>query len=78
MQAGVPVLACTDKNTDIGTILEQGDFGWWCESNNVKAFGEKINEILMADLVSMQTKEQQYLLDNYTVEKSREIIMGSF
>jgi glycosyltransferase involved in cell wall biosynthesis len=77
MQAGVPVLACTDKNTDIGTILEQGDFGWWCESNNVKAFGEKINEILQSDLSVKKENSVKYLKENYLVNNSYQIVMNS-
>ena len=38
MQAKVPVLACTDPNTDIGKVIEEGGFGWWCESNDAVAF----------------------------------------
>ena len=36
MQASMPVLAATDVNTDIRQIMEEGRFGLWCESGNVK------------------------------------------
>ena len=45
MQAGIPVLACTDPNTDIGKVITDGGFGWWCESNDVKAFQNCMEEI---------------------------------
>ena len=32
MQAGLPVLACTDTNSDIGKVITEGYFGWWCVS----------------------------------------------
>ena len=32
MQAKIPVLAVTDPNTDIGKVIVEGGFGWWCES----------------------------------------------
>ncbi|MBR5539197.1 MAG: glycosyltransferase family 4 protein, partial [Clostridia bacterium] len=32
MQAKIPVLACTDPNTDVGKVIEEGNFGVWCES----------------------------------------------
>lgn len=38
MQAGLPVLACTDKNTDIGKAIVEGGFGWWCESDDEEKF----------------------------------------
>ena len=45
MQAGLPVLACTDPNTDLGQVIIDGDFGWWCESNNTESFNKIVNTI---------------------------------
>ena len=42
MQAGLPVLACTDPNTDVGKVIENDGFGWWCESNNTRAFADQV------------------------------------
>ena len=49
MQAGLPVLACTDPNTDIGKVITEGGFGWWCESNNTENFSACVGEALKAD-----------------------------
>ena len=38
MQAKIPILAATDSNTDIGKVIVEGGFGWWCESNNVESY----------------------------------------
>ena len=46
MQAKLPVLACTDKNTDIGKVVVEGGFGWWCESNDVGEFGRVVERVL--------------------------------
>ena len=46
MQAKIPVLAVTDPNTDIGKVIVDGGFGWWCESNDVRAFAKSINTYL--------------------------------
>ena len=46
MQAGLPVLACTDPNTDIGKVIVDGGFGWWCESNSVDGFTVAVNNAL--------------------------------
>lgn len=75
MQAGVPVLAVTDPNTDIGKVIMDGVFGWWCESNDVKAFQRKIQEACKSDLADMGTKAFRYLEDHYSAEKGYEIIM---
>ena len=45
MQAKIPVLACTDKNTDIGQVITKGGFGWWCASDDASRFSEMIRYI---------------------------------
>ena len=46
MQAKIPVLAVTDPNTDIGKVIVDGGFGWWCESDSVVSYGNIIQKIL--------------------------------
>lgn len=46
MQAGLPVLACTDSNTDIGKVITEGQLGWWCESDDCNSFCSTISTIL--------------------------------
>lgn len=46
MEKAIPVLSCTDKNTDIGSIIEDNKFGWKCYSNDAKKFKEKIETIV--------------------------------
>lgn len=77
MQAGLPVLACTDTATDIGKIITECGFGWWCGSNNVMEFNELINKIVNSDTTLMKTKELEYLKNNYTTEISYNTIMAS-
>ena len=45
MQAKIPVLAVTDPNTDIGKVIVDGGFGWWCESSNIENFNRIIKKI---------------------------------
>lgn len=52
MQAKIPVLACTDSNTDIGKIIEEAGFGSWCESNDVNGFVECVNKIMQIQSVA--------------------------
>ncbi|MBE6694532.1 MAG: glycosyltransferase family 4 protein [Ruminococcaceae bacterium] len=68
MQAGLPVLACTDPNTDVGKVIVDGKFGWWCESNDAEAFSDKVEEALNADIEQMKENAFAYLGDHYTVE----------
>lgn len=78
MQAGIPILAVTDPNTDIGKVIVDGGFGWWCESNDVLSFDEKIWEACKTDLVDMGAKGFRYLEEHYSAEKGYEIIMEHF
>lgn len=78
MQAGLPVLSCTDSNTDIGEVIMNGNFGWWCKSNNTKFFDEKVKNACMSNLKSLGKNGQRYLLEHYTVENAYEIIMKHF
>lgn len=74
MQAGLPVLACTDPNTDIGKVITEGRFGWWCESNDVKAFTGLVKKISKMDVKDMGNIGYEYLQDHYNVEDSYKII----
>lgn len=74
MQAGLPVLSCTDPNTDVGDVCEQGGFGWKCLSNDVSAFCRTVDEACRADLAKMGAAGRAYLRAHYTVEQGYDII----
>ena len=65
MQAKLPVLAVTDASTDIGKIIVENQFGWWCESDNVGAVEKRIDEILGADKEQAGEKAYRFLIENY-------------
>ncbi len=75
IQAGLPVLAATDPNTDVGQVIEDGGFGFSCESNDVTAFSSCVAQALAADADAMREAGIRYLHENYTVEKAYKIIM---
>jgi len=75
MQAKLPVLAATDPSTDIGKVITDGGFGWWCESNNSKVFYELVQSAVRSSTVAMADKEWAYLLKHYSVAQSVDIIM---
>lgn len=77
LQAKLPVLACTDPNTDIGKVITEGGFGWWCESNDVEAFSCQIQQALNADLPKMGQVGFDYLNEHYTAQRAYEIIMNA-
>lgn len=75
MNSKMPVLACTDKNTDIGKVISDNGFGWWCESNDAVKFKELVDFVVGEDLEAMGENGYKYLLDNYTSKNAYEIIM---
>lgn len=76
MQAKIPILACTDVNTDIGRVIVNGGFGWWCESEDVDEFQQIIEKIIKDYAENMKDIEYRYLMENYSVSKNYEIIMS--
>lgn len=76
MEAHIPVLAVTDPSTDIGSIIEDNQFGWWCESNDVTEFACKVKQCLASDLAESGERGYKYLLEHYTVGHAYQIIMN--
>ena len=74
MQAKMPILACTDPNTDIGKVITEGTFGWWCESNDVDGFTKTVDAIVKSDTSAFGDRAYTYLQANYTAQQSFEII----
>ena len=74
MQAKLPVLAVTDISTDVGKVVVEGGFGWWCESNRVEKFRELI-DIIIRDNTDRCSMSFDYLKTYYSVEKGYDIIM---
>lgn len=79
MQASIPVLAATDPNTDIGKVIEEGNFGYWTISDDVQKFNEKLNKLCDKKLRRILGKNaRKYLEENYTVNHTYNIIMKHF
>ena len=78
MQAKIPVLACTDPNTDIGKVITEGGFGWWCESDDYNRLVKLVYEIISMNLTNMREKEFAYLLKMYSSNEAFRIISSHF
>ena len=78
MQAKLPVLACTDPNTDIGKVIVNGGFGWWCESNDTTEFKKTVEMIVSSDMQRAGIRGYQYLINNYSVKQAYDTIMNSY
>jgi glycosyltransferase involved in cell wall biosynthesis len=79
MQALMPVLAATDVHTDLKEVIEEGKFGYWCESGNLNEFNKIVHRLCNAKLrKQMGTNARRYLENNFTAKHSYEIIMRHF
>lgn len=75
LKSGLPVIACTDTSTDIGDDILAGGFGWKCYSNDVRGFTEAVDDACTADLSDMQKNARNYLVENFSAEKSMNDIL---
>jgi len=76
----IPVLMATDTNTDIGKIAEQNGYGFWTENGNLEEFNSLLDKFCSDKKLITQMGEKGYafLKNNYTVEKSYQVIMNHF
>lgn len=76
----MPVIAGTDRNTDLGKIIEENNFGLWAESGDLDKMNQHIDYICQnADARQlMGVNGYSYLLGHYTAKHSYEIIMNHF
>lgn len=75
MQAGLPVIACTDPNTDVGKVIEAGNFGLWCESDDPEKFVQAVKALCRADLATLGGNAADYLKAHYNVQTVADLIL---
>ena len=75
-----PVIMAIDRNTDIGKIAEDNNYGMWSESGDLVMFNQNLDKLIRnPDLLTKMGKSgYNYLVENYTVEKSYKTIMSHF
>lgn len=71
----MPVLCATDPNSDIGTIAEDNNFGFYIPSNDVDAFTNSVNRILASDVKLMGENGYEFLKNNYVVDNTYKSIV---
>ncbi len=76
LESKMPIICCTDKNTDIGRIAEENGYGFWCESVKPEDFTALVDKILRADRQAMGQRGYEFLKKNYTVQNTYDAIMG--
>ena len=74
-----PVLAATDVNTDVGIVIKEGDFGWWCASGELNKFNLYLDEICSnrEEIARKGANARSYYEENYTQKNTyQQIISG--
>lgn len=78
LEMNIPILAATDPNTDIGTIVEESGCGYKVLAGNQSEMQDKLNKLLNADLSIMAENGKKLLYENYTVDKTYKLITEKF
>ncbi len=78
LECRMPVIAATDRNTDLGKIITENHFGLWSESGDLQAIIENINYLVKNknEISGMGNLGYKYLIENYTVSVSYKLIMS--
>lgn len=78
MESGLPILAATDKNTDINEILNESNCGLWIESNDIKGFYNHVDTLIRDSNYrkTLGLNGRNYLECNYTINRNYNIIMN--
>lgn len=76
----MPVLIASDTNTDVGPIAEENGYGLWAEHGDISTFNKLLDVFCKSPELRISMGEQgyRYLLENYTVENSYNIIIKHF
>jgi glycosyltransferase involved in cell wall biosynthesis len=80
LESRLPVLAATDKNSDVGKIIVAANCGFWSESGDLSSFNNHIDFFLKNKHMIHEMGENSYqlLIDNYTVDISYNSIIKHF
>ncbi|NLK63625.1 MAG: glycosyltransferase family 4 protein [Tissierellia bacterium] len=77
MEYAKPVLAATDKTSDIKELILEADCGEWVWSGDTEGFIEKIKEMATStDLSAKGYNGRKYLEEHFRIEDSVEILVN--
>lgn len=76
----LPVIAATDKITDIGRVIMENEFGLWSESGDLQAILSNIIYFInnSTEIPRMGEKGHEFMKNNYSVDVSYSTIMNHF
>jgi glycosyltransferase involved in cell wall biosynthesis len=80
MEYGMPIVAATDINTDLGKTIVENDFGLWSEAGDLATLDFNINKLSKSPALreKMGKNGFDFFLKNYTVNNSYQLIINHF
>ncbi len=80
MNLGMPVLAATDINTDLGRLIIDQDFGWWCESNDSDKYVDIVRTVIedASVFIKKGMNGKRYMSEHFTTEKAYQKIINAY
>lgn len=76
MQAGIPILSCTDRVSDIGDFIETNKIGVACISESVDNYENAVNIMIDEKIHNISCEYiQDVLINNFTSKHTYEAIM---
>ena len=79
-EAGIPILASTDKNTDLRGFLQETKAGLWSETGDLEGYKNNFEKLLNDKKLREELGKngRKFLEDNLSVEKTYQIISKHF
>jgi len=77
MESSIPILAATDPNTDVRTVLQDSGSGFWSLSDDLDSFLELAKQLAANQKLrnEMGAKGRTFLEENFDIRKTIEIMM---
>ena len=77
LEYSIPILAATDKHTDLKDILNQSKSGLWCESEDIDSFITLARKLANNEMLRKEMGEngRNYLEEHYDVRKTANTII---
>ncbi len=77
MENSLPILAATDKNTDLKDVIVESKCGFWCESGDINSFVHYAQDLAKNEGLrsEMGLNGRIYLERNYDITKTIEILL---
>ena len=79
-EAGIPILASTDKNTDLRGFLQETNTGLWSETGDLEGYKSNFKKLLNDEKLREELGKngRKFLEENLSVEKTYQIISKHF